>query len=67
MLDEQGQLVTMEEVNEQILIFGLQNGNIGAIEVTSDEAILLWEIECSQDEDKAPVSHLKIAQLKDKQ
>jgi hypothetical protein len=38
------------------------------VEIGNDEAILLWEIDTSSaDEDKAPVSHIKIASLKENQ
>ena len=37
------------------------------MELGTDEAIVLWELNCSADEAKAPVSHIKVAQLKDKQ
>ncbi len=50
-----------------ILLYGLQNGNIGAVELSRDEAVGLWELDCNQEENKAPVSHLKVAQLKDNQ
>ena len=56
----------MGGVVSQIVIYGLKNGNIGAVEIGHDEAILLWEIDTtSADEDKAPVSHIKIASLKE--
>ena len=32
-----------------------------------DEAIVLWEFICNSQENKAPVSHIKVAQLKDNQ
>ncbi len=44
-----------------ILLYGLQNGNIGAIELSRDEAVGLWELDCNSEENKAPVSHLKVA------
>lgn len=37
------------------------------MELGSDEAIVLWELDCSAEDAKAPVSHIKVAQLKDKQ
>jgi hypothetical protein len=37
------------------------------MELGSDEAILLWELDCNAEGSKAPVSHIKVAQLKDKQ
>jgi hypothetical protein len=46
------------------LIFGLKNGGIGALELTNDEAVVLWESDCSN-EGKAAVSHLKVAQLQE--
>lgn len=50
-----------------ILMYGLQNGNIGAVELSRDEAVGLWELDCNSEESKAPVSHLKVAQLKEGQ
>ena len=50
-----------------ILLFGLQNGNIGAVELQADELIVLWELDASYEGPKAPVSHIKVAQLKDNQ
>ena len=48
-----------------ILLYGLANGNIGAVELLQDEAIVLWELNCCADEVKAPISHLKVATLKE--
>ena len=42
----------------------MQNGNFGAIEMQDDEAIVLWEMDCNMEESKAPISHIKVAQLK---
>ena len=36
------------------------------MELGSDEAIVLWELNCNAEEAKAPVSHIKVAQLKDR-
>ena len=47
-----------------VVLFGLQNGNIGAVELQRDEGVFLWEVDCSQEETKAPVSHIAVAQLK---
>lgn len=47
------------------MIYGLSNGNIGAIELGQDEAIVLWEVDCSSEQSKAPVSIVKVATLKD--
>ena len=47
-----------------LLIFGLKNGGLGALELTNQEAVVLWESECSL-EGKAAVSHLKVAQLQE--
>ena len=47
------------------MVFGLQNGNVGALELQEDEAIVLWELDCNSEGNKAPVSHIKVAQLKD--
>ena len=47
-----------------LLIFGLKNGGLGALELTNHEAVVLWESECSI-EGKAAVSHLKVAQLQE--
>ena len=30
-----------------ILMYGLQNGNIGAVELSKDEAVGLWEVDCN--------------------
>ena len=30
-----------------IILYGLQNGNIGAMELGVDEAIVLWELNCN--------------------
>ena len=38
---------------------------MGAVELSIDESILLWEIDCNADDDKAPVSHIKVAPLKE--
>ena len=46
------------------MIFGLKNGGIGALELTNDEAVVLWESDFSL-EGKAAVSHLKVAQLQE--
>lgn len=47
-----------------LLIFGTKSGNIGAIELTIDEAIVLWETDY-QFENKSIVTHVKVASLKD--
>ena len=41
----------------------MSNGNIGAIELGHDEAIVLWEVDYSE-QTKAPVSIVKVATLK---
>lgn len=38
-----------------LLCYGLKNGNIGALELSKEEAIHLWEVDC-QDDGRAPVS-----------
>ena len=48
-----------------IILYGLQNGNFGALELLGDEAIVLWEFDCNSEENKAPISHIKVAQLKE--
>lgn len=50
---------------QPVLIYGTKNGGIGAIELNSDEAILLWETEEYGQGDKAAVSHIKVASLKE--
>jgi len=47
-----------------LLVFGTKSGNIGAIELTIDEAIVLWETDY-QFENKSIVTHVKVASLKD--
>lgn len=47
-----------------LLVYGTKSGNIGAIELTSDEAIVLWETDFAF-ENKAIVSHIKVASLKE--
>lgn len=47
-----------------LLIYGLKNGGIGAIELTTDEAVVLWESDFSF-EAKAASSQIKVAQLQD--
>ena len=47
-----------------MLIYGLKSGGLGALELSNDEAVVLWEIDFSF-EGKAPVAHLKVAQLQD--
>ena len=47
-----------------LLIYGLKNGSLGAVELTSDEAVVLWEADFAF-EGKAAVSHLKVAQLQE--
>jgi hypothetical protein len=49
-----------------VLIYGTKSGGIGAIELTQDEAIVLWECDFTFD-GKSPVSHLKVAQLREEQ
>ena len=44
-----------------IIIYGMQNGNFGAMELQDDEAIVLWEMDCNMEESKAPISHIKVA------
>ena len=50
-----------------VILFGLQNGNIGAVELQQDEAMVLWEKESTDGDSNAPIQHLKVAQLRDKQ
>jgi hypothetical protein len=45
-----------------LIVFGTRNGGIGAIELTRDEAIVLWETESVFDT-KSAVYHIKVAQL----
>ena len=52
-------------MTSRIVCYGLSNGNIGAIELGHDEAIVLWEVDCSAEQPKAPVSIVKVATLKD--
>ena len=63
-------LATSEEtaINSEstIICYGLNNGNIGAIELGADEAIVLWEVNCSEEVTKAPISIIKVAALKEK-
>ena len=44
-------LVESEEMktNSPIICYGLNNGNIGAIELENDMALVLWEVDCSSD------------------
>lgn len=42
------------------MIYGLKNGGIGALELTKDEAVVLWETDFTL-EGKAAVSHIKVA------
>ena len=62
-------LVSTEEMagklTSTIICYGLANGNIGAIELGKDEAIVLWEVDCSADQQKAPVSIVQVATLKE--
>ena len=51
------------QTNAKIICYGLQNGNIGAVELGHDEAILLWEVDLTG---RAPVQILKVASIKDK-
>lgn len=56
----------IEVVNaKSILIYGTKNGGIGAIELNSDEAILLWETEDFRFGEKAAITHIKVASLKE--
>ena len=45
-----------------LVIYGLKNGGIGALELTNDEAVVIWEADYSL-KGKAAVAHLKVAQL----
>ena len=56
---------TAGKLSTTIVCYGLANGNIGAIELSREEAIVLWEVDCSADQPKAPVSIVKVAALKD--
>ena len=47
-----------------MIIYGTKNGTIGAIELTKDEAIVLWEVDFTF-EGKSAVTHIKVAQLKE--
>ena len=47
-----------------LLIYGLKSGGLGALELSNDEAVVLWEVDFTF-EGKAPVAHLKVAQLQD--
>ena len=47
-----------------LLVYGTKSGNIGAIELTADEAIVLWETDFAF-EGKSIVSHVKVASLKE--
>ena len=47
-----------------LLIYGSKSGNIGAIELMQDEAIVLWETDFAF-ENKGIVSHIRIAPLKE--
>lgn len=40
-----------------MLIYGLKNGSIGAIELTKDEGIVLWEYDVM--DSKSAVAHIK--------
>ena len=48
-----------------MIIYGLRNGTIGALELTltEDEAVILWEEEC----EAAPVSVIKTTELSGQQ
>lgn len=56
---------TAGKLASTIICYGLTNGNIGAIELGRDEAIVLWEVNCSADQRKAPVSIVQVATLKE--
>lgn len=43
-----------------LLVFGTKAGSIGAVELTTDEAIVLWECDFTFD-GKSSVSHIKVA------
>ena len=45
-----------------LLIYGCKNGRMGAIELTKDEAIVLWENEVHG---KSSISHIKADSLGD--
>lgn len=47
-----------------LIVYGTKSGSIGAIELTKDEAIVLWETDFTF-ETKSIVSHIKVAQLKE--
>jgi len=49
-----------------LLVYGTKSGGIGAVELASDEAIVLWEVDCTF-EGKSAVSHIKVAQLQEGQ
>jgi hypothetical protein len=43
-----------------LIIYGCKNGSIGALELTKDEAIILWENDCDH---RSAVSLIKVDQL----
>jgi hypothetical protein len=43
-----------------LIIYGTKNGTIGAVELTKDEAIVLWEVDFTF-EGKSAVTHIKVA------
>jgi hypothetical protein len=45
-----------------LIVYGTKNGNIGAVELTKDEAIVLWETDFTF-EKKSGVSLIKVASL----
>jgi hypothetical protein len=47
-----------------LIVYGTKQGNIGAIELTKDEAIVRWETDFAF-ENKSAVSHIKVASLKE--
>jgi len=47
-----------------LVVYGTKSGNIGAVELTEDEAIVLWETDYSF-ENKSIVTHVKVASLKE--
>ena len=50
-----------------LILYGLKNGAIGAMELQTDEAIVLWEIQAGQGQSTAGVSLIKVAQLRENQ
>ena len=60
-------LFHQENEGVPLLLYGLQNGNFGAIELSEDDSILLWEYDSHIEGNRAPITHIKVAELKENQ